>query len=119
MQQIKFTVLGDAVPQGRPKFARIGNHVTAYDPAKSRNYKSIVRDEAIKVKPDKPLEGPLILNVTVFKSIPKSLSKKKRELAIAGTLLPTTKPDLSNLIKGLEDAMLKIIYNDDSQRTNF
>ncbi len=115
MQEIKFVVLGEPIPQGRPKFARIGNHVTAYDPARSRNYKAIVRDEAIKVKPDKPLEGPLRLEVRVYKSIPKSFSNKKRLAAINGDVLPITKPDLDNIIKGIKDAIKSIIYRDDAQ----
>ncbi|OPX87750.1 MAG: Endodeoxyribonuclease RusA [Pelotomaculum sp. PtaB.Bin104] len=115
MAEIRFTVWGEPVAQGRPKFARIGNHVTTYDPEKSRTYKSIVRDEAIKVKPDKPLEGPLILTVAAYKSIPKSLSKKKTQQALEGELRPTIKPDLDNVVKGIKDALKGIIWRDDSQ----
>ncbi len=115
MQEISFTVFGEPIAQGRPKFARIGNHVSAYDPAKSRSYKAIVRDEAIKYKPDKPLEGPLALSVMVYKSIPKSLSKKRTQQALEGELRPITKPDLDNVIKGIKDSLKGIIWRDDSQ----
>ena len=112
---ISFTVFGTPVAQGRAKFAVIGGHARAYDPAKSRNYKQIVRAEAVKVKPDKPLEGALSLTVKVYREIPKSFSRKKRAQAIEGSLRPTTKPDLSNLVKGIEDALNSIIYRDDAQ----
>lgn len=119
MKEISFTVWGEPVAQGRPKFARIGNHVTAYDPAKSRNYKNIIRDEAIKVKPDKPMECPLSLTVQVFRTIPKSFSKKKVAQALAGELRPTTKPDLKNVLTGVEDALKGIVWRDDSQVVDF
>ena len=35
--------------------------------------------------------------------------------AIAGVIQPTTKPDVSNIVKGIEDALNGIWYKDDSQ----
>ena len=43
------------------------------------------------------------------------MSKKKREAALAGQLRPTTKPDVSNVLKGVEDALKGLWYADDSQ----
>ena len=43
------------------------------------------------------------------------MSKKKREAALAGKLRPTTKPDVSNVLKGVEDALKGVWYVDDSQ----
>ena len=115
MAEIRFTVYGEPIAQGRPKFARVKNHVVAYDPAKSKNYKSRVLAAALEVKPEKPLEGPLALIVTIYRTIPKSFSKKKREQAISGYIRPTTKPDVSNICKGVEDALKGVIWRDDSQ----
>lgn len=112
---IKFTVFGEPTAQGRPRFTTRGGHAMAYDPKESRDYKQNVRAAAIEVKPDVPLDGPLSLVVTVYKSIPKSLSKKKQAAALAGELRPTTKPDCSNLCKGIEDALKGLIFKDDSQ----
>ena len=115
---IQFTVFGEPVAQGRPRFARMGAGVRAYDPEKSRTYKDYVRAAALEVKPDVPLEGPLLLMVEAYRSIPKSMSKKKQAAALAGSLQPTTKPDLDNIIKGLKDALKGIIWRDDSQVVN-
>ena len=115
---IAFTVFGEPVAQGRPRFARMGAGVRAYDPEKSHTYKDYVRTAALEVKPDKPLDGPLLLVVEAYRSIPKSMSKKKRVEALAGSLQPTTKPDLDNIIKGLKDALKGIIWCDDSQVVN-
>jgi Holliday junction resolvase RusA-like endonuclease len=112
---IKFVVYGEAVAQGRPRFARRGDFVQTYDPEKSRNYKSMVRLEALKVKPEKPLEGPLSLVLYIYKSIPKSFSKKRYLDAVNGIIKPTTKPDIDNVIKGIKDALKAVVWRDDSQ----
>ena len=43
------------------------------------------------------------------------MGKKKHEAAYAGLIWPTTKPDVSNIVKGIEDALNGIWYKDDSQ----
>ena len=61
----------------------------------------------------KPLEGPLRLTVSAVFAIPQSWSAKKRA---AHLWRPhTQKPDLSNLIKHLEDGLNRIAWVDDSQ----
>ena len=47
------------------------------------------------------------------------MPKYKREAALAGTLRPTTKPDVSNVLKGVEDALKGVWYKDDSQIIGF
>ena len=95
LTEIKFTVYGEPVAQGRPKFTTINGHAKAYDPAKSRGYKEYVRTEALKVKPPKPLEGPIALKIVAYRNIPKYFSKKKTELAKQGEIKPITKPNTS------------------------
>ena len=58
---------------------------------------------------------PVILSVLIYRKIPKSFTKKKRALIKAGSLRPTTKPDISNILKGIEDALNGVWYADDSQ----
>ena len=111
----KATVLGEPVPQGRPRFSRQGGFVKAYDPAKSRDYKAHVRMIAAKCAPASPTENAVVLEIRAYRSIPKSWSKKKRQAAMEGRLRPTTKPDASNVQKGIEDALNGLWYKDDSQ----
>jgi len=59
--------------------------------------------------------GPVVLGCIFYMPIPKSWSKKKKAEALAGTLLPTPKPDLSNFIKAIEDAGEKVLWDNDSQ----
>ena len=112
---IKFTVYGELCAQGRPRATTRGGHVRMYDPEESRNYKQMVRIEALQVKPEKPLDGEISLIIRAYKSIPKSMSKKRHKLALEGRIKPITKPDIDNIVKGVKDALKGVIWRDDSQ----
>lgn len=86
-----------------------------YDPAKSRDYKDYVRLAAAQHAPKSLLEGPVGMMLTVYRSIPKSFSKKKAAAAEAGEIRPITKPDVDNYLKGVKDALKGVIWKDDSQ----
>lgn len=115
MNRYRVVVNGDPIPQGRPRLTTINGHARAYDPAKSRNYKQLIKLMAQQHAPDEPTKNPVILSVLIYRKIPKSFSKKKREQIDLGLLRPTTKPDVSNVIKGVEDALNGVWYKDDSQ----
>lgn len=108
-------ILGEPVAQGRPRFSRQGGFVKAYDPAKSRDYKSYVRMIAAQHAPAEPVQGAVILSIKIYRSIPKTMPQYKRALALAGQIRPVTKPDVSNVLKGVEDALKGLWYKDDSQ----
>ena len=108
-------VLGDPVAQGRPRFSRQGGFVKAYDPAKSRDYKSYVRMIAAQHTPESPVEGAIEFSLRIYRAIPKGMPKYKREAAKDGRLRPVIKPDVSNVLKGVEDALKGVWYKDDSQ----
>lgn len=115
---IEFTVAGEPVAQGRPRFSTRGNFVKAYDPAKSKDYKAYVKlvaAAAMKERSLKPLDGAIAVSVRAYVSVPKSKSKKFRENALKGLERPTKKPDCDNIAKILLDAMTGIAYEDDKQ----
>ena len=112
--EIKITVPGQPVPQGRPKFTT-KPFIRAYDPPKSAAYKKLVAYHAKQHQPMQLLEGELEVEILVFKESLKSFSKKKMELAESGELRPTTKPDADNYAKGPLDALKGIIWKDDGQ----
>ncbi|WP_308722469.1 RusA family crossover junction endodeoxyribonuclease [Paenibacillus polysaccharolyticus] len=112
---ITFTVYGEPVPQGRPRASTQGGFVRMYDPEKSKDYKDYVRLAAAEHAPNVLLEGPLGMMLTVYRSIPKSFSKKKVIQAEAGEIRPVSKPDVDNYLKGVKDALKGIIWKDDSQ----
>ena len=117
MQKLKFEVPGSPIGQGRPKFSTINGHAKAYDPEKSRNYKAYVKllaTQAMREQGFTMIEGPCCLDILAFFEVPKSKSKKFKERALMGIERPTKKPDLSNIVKGIEDALNGLVYRDDS-----
>lgn len=86
-----------------------------YDPKTSREYKDFVSLIAKQHAPKTPLEGALDLEVNIYRDIPKSTTKKNRELMRREIMRPTVKGDIDNYTKALLDSMNGIIYGDDSQ----
>lgn len=118
MPELKLVIPGEPCAQGRPRFSTHGGFVKAYDPAKSRNYKAFVKYVATHEATKQGwlyTELPLAMKVVAYMGIPKSKSKKFRQAAVEGTERPTKKPDLSNIVKGVEDALNGLLYKDDSQ----
>ncbi|MCL1789899.1 MAG: RusA family crossover junction endodeoxyribonuclease [Peptococcaceae bacterium] len=112
---IYLEIPGVPVAQGRPR-ATINPWPHVYDPEKSRAYKEYVKNTAKEqMGGNPPLDGPVVLGVAVYRPIPKSWAKKKRLDAIKGRIKPTSRPDLGNYIKGIEDALNGVAWLDDSQ----
>lgn len=115
---INFTVLGIPVGKGRPKFSTVNGHAVAYTPKKTANYETLVKLSYQQQCGDcKPYEKdvPLIATIHAYFPIPKSVSKRKREIMQGGLVPHTKKPDADNLAKAVLDALNGIAYQDDSQ----
>lgn len=79
-----------------------------------KTYKEIIQFRANAVFP-RPLEGPVQLSCHFFLPIPVSWSAAAIRRASIGQTPHITKPDLKNLIAGVEDALTGIAWGDDSQ----
>ena len=123
MNEIKLVIYGEPVPQGRPRFARIGKYVHAYDPEKSKNYKQLVRfwvtQHLKKIDGFKPFQNALYVDLTFFLSIPSSWSKKRRIEADNGVIRPIVKPDTDNMVKSVTDSCNGLLWVDDNIITDF
>lgn len=114
---MRFTINIPPEPQRRGKIVRIGK----FSRIGRTERQELAEGQLISVlanhRPKLPMTGPLYLQVKAFLPIPKSFSKKKIAEAQGGVLLmPIKTPDLSNLIKHLEDCMTKIgFWEDDCQ----
>lgn len=105
-------VAGEPRAQERPRFSNRGGYVKAYDPESSRNHKAMIGMMAREVMGDrKPLEGDLILVLTVLKNPPMSWSKKKQRECLRRGIL--SKPDLDNYVKLVLDALNGVVFRDD------
>jgi Holliday junction resolvase RusA-like endonuclease len=92
----------------------------AYQPKEVVNSKADMRSQIIQQLPDgfKPYSKGLIASYTFVFPPPATMlnTKAKREKYIEdGFMFKTTKPDIDNLIKNLNDAMESIVYVNDSQ----
>jgi|SRR5690625_1323046 len=115
----EFTIPGQAVPQGRPRARIIGRgqnkRIMMYDPKESKEYKEYAALIARQYAPKTLYEAELSVDLDIYRQIPKSTTKRKRELYNARLIRPTVKPDLDNYSKSILDALNGIMYKDDSQ----
>jgi Holliday junction resolvase RusA-like endonuclease len=114
-----FTVYGEPVGKGRPRFVRRGNFTQTYTPAKTKSYEDEIRMMAkAAMGASEPLETPVTVAIYIRVGIPASFSKQKRKDSLEGIMKPTKKPDLDNIAKCFLDAMNEIVYLDDKQVVN-
>ena len=115
-QMAHLVIIGEPVPAGRPRFTRQGH---AFDPKKSRDYKRIVSLEAAKQYHGPMLEHkPLRVDIRVYRPIQTSISKLKHRRRAEGLERPIVKPDTSNYVKLIEDALTGIVWKDDNLITD-
>ena len=113
---VEFTVPGEPVAKGRARaFIRCGK-IGHYTPDKTANYESLVKLFASRAMGNEPLmTKAVVLTVHAFFSIPGSWSMKKQEDAEVLKIRKISRPDLSNVVKGVEDALNGVVWVDDSQ----
>lgn len=76
--------------------------------------KALAQMATIAMRRKAPTERPVDVTVSVLISVPKSWTKREHDAAIAGRLLPTSRPDGDNYLK-LVDALNEIVWKDDAQ----
>lgn len=113
---IKFTVLGKPQGKARPRFRKIGNYVSTYNPKQTTEYEKLVKLSAIeqcKDKLDKEYTGLVKMSIKAYFKPNKSISKKQYNLLIGTEHLK--KPDSDNIAKIICDSLNGLAYKDDSQ----
>ena len=101
--------------KGTGRAAITNGHAHIYTDSKTRSYESQLRFAAQQqMGENRPTAQPIAVHVDVRLVIPTTWSKKKRALALAGSVAPTVKPDCNNFSKAL-DALNGIVWVDDKQ----
>lgn len=113
--EVRFTILGEPKGKGRPRFCRNTGH--AITPKDTVNYETLVHMEYVEQCQEVrfPDDAMLDMRIKAFYSIPKSKSKKVKALMLDGTIRPTKKPDMDNVVKIIADALNQVAYRDDTQ----
>lgn len=107
----------EPVEQARPRATRFGKGIRLYDPEKVTVFKRQLGMLAKQQMLDRgldPFDGPLEVCMEFYRPVQTSLSQKERARRLSGAHRPTVKPDLSNYIKALEDALNGILWVDDN-----
>lgn len=120
MTAVSFTIPGDARGKGRPVARRRnlkggGQYVAVMTDDKTSAYENLVKlaaERAMSGRP--PLGVPVALEIRVRVTPPKSASRKSRAAMLSGALRPAKKPDLTNIVKAVEDGANKVAYTDDA-----
>ena len=113
---IEFTVPGQPQGKGRAKIVKIGGFSRMATPAATVAYEGLIAHAAQSAMQGAPLiDGPVACLVEMRLQVPASWSKKKQTEALAGGVLPTTKPDIDNVVKAIFDGMNGVVWRDDVQ----
>lgn len=103
----EFTVYGEVRGQGRPRVDYTRRRT--YKPEKDRKYERKIKEAYINSGGGHFGRKPLAMVVVSYRHLPESKPKRiKRESDLC-------KPDASNILKSVEDALNKLAYHDDKQ----
>lgn len=114
MKPLTFEVPGDPVPQPRPRITVRGKHGHAYTPGDHpiHAYRAAIAEAAREAGAVPTDDAPITLIVDLIFCRPKS-HFRKAGLKENAPKLP--RPDCSNVLKGIEDALNGVAWLDDSQ----
>lgn len=113
---VYFEIPGEPQGKGRPRFTKVGGYVKTYTPEKTASYENLVKVEyQMKYHGQQFTDVPLAMEIKAFYGIPKSASKKKREMMLTHLIRPTKKPDMDNVVKVIADSLNNLAYKDDTQ----
>lgn len=118
-ESIAFTVPGEPVAKGRARSLVRAGHVAHYTPEKTARYENLVALAAQQAMGSlAPFIGPVSITVMAYMGIAGSWSKRKKTAAIDGTVFPTKRPDIDNVLKAIKDGLNGVVWKDDSQVVN-
>ena len=109
-------IYGEPQGKGRPRFSTGCGHVKTRTPEQTVIYENLVKTEYRNQSGVRfPDDAMLDVRVMAYYTIPKSISKKKRQAMLDHKVRPTKKPDFDNIGKVICDSLNGIAYRDDAQ----
>lgn len=119
MTVISFVVPGNPQGKGRPRVGKVGGHARMFTPQKTVAYENLIAMAGAEAMQGcAPLQGPVLLEMAMIHGVPASWSRKRREGALAGDIMPTVKCDADNCLKAVCDALNGVVWRDDTQVVN-
>jgi Holliday junction resolvase RusA-like endonuclease len=121
VDSLVLTVYGEAQPAGSKRaLYHSGMRYPAVvdaNPA-SKGWKNLVATEAAKAWDGPLLDGPLALEVAFYRPRPAAHFGTGRNAGVVKTsapAYPTSRPDVTKLLRGVEDALTGIVWRDDAR----
>jgi Holliday junction resolvase RusA-like endonuclease len=114
MSTITIVMLGVPVANARHRMTKSGHAYTPVKTADERTRLKLIAQREMMACHLTPFEGPVSVKHRIERPIPTAFSKRKRQSALLGSLLPITRPDFDNYAK-MVDALKGIVWIDDSQ----
>ncbi|QDQ25180.1 RusA family crossover junction endodeoxyribonuclease [Chitinimonas arctica] len=116
LKTLSFTVPGEPQGKGRGRIVRWGTKAGIKTPEKTVAYEGLVAHSAAQAMDGViPIEGAVAVTMRITVSVPGSWPKRRCEQALAGRVLPTTKPDIDNVEKAIFDGLNGVAWCDDVQ----
>lgn len=119
MTAVSFTVVGVAAPAGSKRALRNPHtgRVQVVDASRrAPEWKALVAAAAAQAMCGaEPLRGPLHLRVVVHAARPASHRDRHGTVRRGAPQHPAVRPDITKLVRAVEDAMTGIVYVDDAQ----
>lgn len=113
---MKFTVAIVPKAQMRARHGVVNGFSRTYKDPKQAKEEQALMACLVQFVPAVPMDGPLLLGVKACLPIPASKPKKWKEGAASGSIRPTVKPDLDNLLKHVKDCLTMLrFWGDDRQ----
>lgn len=110
---LEMTIPGKLKAKQRARTTKTGHTYTPRDTVVAEAY---IREHFSNHFPaHKPLEGPVSIEIEVYRVPPQSWAKWRREAALNGTYLDAMGADLDNKVKTVMDALNRVAFIDDSQ----
>ena len=124
LDRLEFTALGRPQPGGSKKVVRPGGNPTARpliveDAKRSKPWRALVvaaANEALDA--GEQLAGPLILEVDFYFARPAGhygTGRRRDIVKPSAPRFPAVRPDVTKLLRALEDALTGVVWRDDAQ----
>lgn len=116
MRHLDFSIQMKPIGQPRPRFARVGGGVRTYSTKKQQYAEQMIRLAWVQAGEPRLDGGAVSLTLTAFIQRPASHLRKNNMLTAEGKRhpYPAKRPDLSNIVKLVEDALNGCAWSDDA-----
>lgn len=112
----EFEVIGEIKGKARPRLNVYTGSI--YTAKNTKDYEDLIRQYfLIKYPRYVPFENRVSVKILACFKVPKQANKKNKEDMLNGTLAPTKKPDIDNIVKVILDALNTFAFKDDNQVT--